>query len=318
MSENAYWRRILESTFVDSLSEDFKERVYYFLKCFANEINGLNRAGYPRAIDGGRFKEICDRTRPFARYVDHTTLNVEKGRLENVVETALMQGFFPTYYFLPVDEKTGMICIVVENNSEELYIAINEGLDGWTPASSERIKEFQKYLVRLFYRTGVPIPGVVEGEQGGKKTLTVLAEGDSNPPIIEISEDRAAKSHISDSVEKHGEFLQHYALDATYFFTSENFFDRRKARPGMKTMDHLFQTVKDRDILPLASEHVLEGSAGRTPEDRHVVKQFFGAELAHGWFPEFIERMGPNAKRGLFVANTVLGLYRDKEKEMKK
>ncbi|MBI2637416.1 MAG: hypothetical protein HYW88_00815 [Candidatus Sungbacteria bacterium] len=50
----------------------------------------------------------------------------------------------------------------------------------------------------------------------------------------------------------------------------------------------------------------------------HAVKQFFGGELAYGWFPEFIERAGPKVKRGLFVANTVLGLYKDKEKELKK
>ncbi|MBI2637504.1 MAG: hypothetical protein HYW88_01260, partial [Candidatus Sungbacteria bacterium] len=131
MPENKYWQRILDAKFTDAYSNDFKARLYWFLQGFAHELCLLNKEGHSDIITADRFGEICDRTRPHARFIDHITLNVGYERLERVVEIALLAGFQASDYFFPLDDETGMISIVLGNPQEKMYVAVNEGLDGW-------------------------------------------------------------------------------------------------------------------------------------------------------------------------------------------
>lgn len=328
-----HWQRILHTTILDNqYTKGFEERFYGFLRTFALEIEQLNITGHPRIIHQNRFEEICERTLPHTHYIDHTTLNFGPGRLEEAAEMAMKKGFDATDYFLPLDKKTGMISIVVGKHDKNLYFAMNEGLDGWTEETVRRIKEFQKFLDKIFEKTPILLPKIhelqdvteIEIKRDEKDRITSTTQTRTtmlpiklpNTPLLHIKIDnKVEKSHITLGVEEHGEFLQHYALDALRIIDrSIPLYYPCPRTP--RTIEELFIRLRDEDILPLVSEKILTGFAGRTPEDRHEVKQFFAKELACGWFPEFIERMGERAERGYFVASTVGGLYHDKEKEL--
>lgn len=323
-----YWQKIMEATFVDSLQgwypTPFSKKFYWFLRAFAFEIAALNKTGHPRLINESRFEEICERILPHTHYIDHTSLNFENGRLEKAAEIAIAKDFIPTDYFLPDNEKTFLISIFFGNPKQNLYFTINEGLDGWTSQTSKRIKELQKLILGLFQFSYIPLPEIrVRSNPNTHEEFLILKPDTAEPLFIKIDDNSNSSSFLTESVNQHGEFLQHYALDVKRIVRpllskDEKPRSREEFRlalqnstspqdilaPQPRTIEELFDMFKEKDILPLTSGDVLSGFAGKTPQNRHEVKQFFAKELAYGWFPEFIERIGPNAKRGFFVTAT--------------
>lgn len=295
------------------LFEDMQRELYVDLKPLILIIEELNKKDHSPFLTEDRFNEICMKILPYATLIDHTTLNVGAQRLEKVVEFALNKGFVPNDYFLPMDQTSGMISVVLGHPQWKLYLAINEGLDGWTRHTLKRVADFRALLANLFKdekdKEILPKIGIDEEEKitTGRTEPRIYVElpGCSQLHILIINNE-FYPSHISDFVKNHGEGIQHLAIDTHYLISPST--------PYGYSLEALFQLVKEHDILPLTSD-IMTGNAGRTLADTHQVKQFFSGELKYGFFFEFIERTGRNAKRGLFVANTVLGLYHAKEKE---
>lgn len=296
------------------LLEDTQRELYVELKPLILTIEELNKKVYPHFLTEDRFNEICMKILPYATLIDHTTINVGARRLEKVVEFALKKGFMPNDYFLPMDQTSGMISVVLGHPQWKLYLAINEGLDGWTRHTLKRMADFRALLANLFKdkkdKKILPKISIDEEEEitTGRKEprIYVKLPGCSQMHTLVITNE-FYPSHISDFVKNHGEGIQHFAIDTHYLIGP--------SVPYGHSMESLFRLIKKHDILPLTSD-IMTGNAGRTPADTHQVKQFFSGELKHGFFFEFIERIGRNSKRGLFVANTVLGLYRAKESEI--
>ena len=307
----SYWQKIKEANF--GLSGEASRELNTDLKPLLKVIENLNQKGRPLLITKDWFEKICLETLPYATLVDHTTINVGAFRLEKITELALEKGFIPTDYFLPIDQSSGMISIVLGHPQWKLHLAINEGLDGWTEHTLKRIRDFHELLSLLFADKKI-LPKIdIEEEEdiltGRKESprLYIRLPGCQEFHAIIINNDYTL-SHISEFVIKHGEGIQHYAIDVDYLISPE--------APFGHNLEELFHFIKEKNLLPLTSE-IMAGEAGRNPDDLHQVKQFFSGEVGYGFFFEFIERMGQNAKRGLFVANTVLGLYQAKEKEKK-
>ena len=303
--ENPYWQRIMEATFIDSLQDYFQtglsEKFYWFLKAFALEIKALNKPEHPPLINEARFKEICLKTLPHAHYIDHAALNVGTKRLEKITELALAEDFIPTDYFLPDNEKTFLISMAFGSLKQNLYFTINEGLDGWTSQTSKRIKEFQKLIFGLFKFSSIPIPEVrIRSNPNTHEEFLIFKADTAEPLFIKIDDNANSPSFFIESVNQRGEFLSHYSLDTTRIINTA--LEPNQNTPA--TIETFFKMLKEKDLLPLASAKVLAGTAGRTTDERHSVKQFFAKELKYGWFPRFIERIGPNAKRGLFAETT--------------
>lgn len=307
-----YWGKIKDASL--GLFEDAQRELYVDLKPLILTIEELSKKVHPPFITEDRFNEICMKILPYATLVDHTTLNVGAWRLEKVVEFALKKGFVPNDYFLPIDNTSGMISVVLGHPQWKLYLAINEGLDGWTRHTLNRVADFRTLLKNLFKdekdKKILPKIGLDEEEEitSGRKESRIYVQlpGCSQMHMLVITNEFYL-SHISDFVKNHGEGIQHFAIDTHYLISP--------SIPYGYSLESLFKLVKEHDILPLTSD-IMTGNAGRTLADTHQVKQFFSGELGYGFFFEFIERTGRNAKRGLFVANTVLGLYRAKEPEI--
>ena len=323
-----YWQKIMDSTFVDSLQSYYydpprwPEKLYWFLRSFAFEIAALNKPGHPRLINESRFEEICERTLIHAHYIDHASINLESGHLEKAAEIAVAKGFIPTDYFLPDNEKTFLIAMAFGNIKQNLYFTLNEGLNGWTSQTSKRIKEFQKLIFGLFKFSSIPLPEIrIRSNPNTHEEFLILKPDAVKPLFIKIDDNSNSPSFLTESVNQHGEFLSHYAIDVKRIVrpllskdekprSRQEFLEMLKNLPEQnlrqnlqpRTMEELFDLFKEKNILPLTSNDVLAGESGKTPGDRHEIKQFFAKELKYGWFPEFIERIGPNAKQGLLVA----------------
>lgn len=308
--ENSYWQKIMETTFADSLWKPFKPRFCYFLKTLALEIDNLNKPGHPEEINESRFKEICRRFQYHAPFIDHLALNLGPNRLEHVSRIAFQEGFKPVHYFMPSDEKNSLFSLVVAHPKTGLFVTLNEGIDGWTVKTANRLIEFRRFLNGIYQNTLVHLPEIKirTDLKTHQKYLLIMMPKNYRPAFIHLDDGNLSDSSISASVKKRGEFLSHIALDTERIVTPSLATGSYQPR----TINELFSMISINDILPLspknitAENDIIPEPAGRAPSSRHDIKRFFTQELAHGFFLEFIERTGEGTKKGLYPSNECL------------
>ncbi|OGZ97046.1 MAG: hypothetical protein A3I44_01795 [Candidatus Sungbacteria bacterium RIFCSPLOWO2_02_FULL_51_17] len=260
-------------------------------------------------------------------YVDHITLNVGPGRLEEVARWLLADpNFTPTDYFFPLDEATGMISLVIGNPLLRIFFAVNEGLDGWTEESAARILEFRTLLQILFlHDPTIHIPTATLQTEGLTKILSVVSrseDGATTERLIELSPRHKDPSHITTFVQKFGEGIQHVAIETDRIIPRDEFLAEHLPNDTAlrSTAEILYRRIATEKLLPLESPEVYQGIAGRRQEDMQEVFQFFTRALCNGFFFEFINRQAQDGvipRQGLFIRGTVMKLYQDKERERK-
>jgi len=317
------WKNIVEVPFFHCYNAAFKDRFYAFLKPIAAQIEKLNRPGsHPRTIGPARFKNICKLIMPHTLYVDHAAIVVGTGRIEEVVRTAIHEWFFPVDYFFPILPETKFISVVVTRPSENLSICFTEGLDGWTETTAKRLIAFRTFLALLFRKTSAPIPAVflsdahcasITGKYASEKIIHIRKHKIPVPSLIPISDENYKKSSITLGVEARGEHVQHYAFDIARIIS--NSASKYPWTSNPTSTEELIDTLRRDAILPLLSREIIDTSCGQTNADRHDTRQIVSRELAYGWFLEFIERRGLNAKRGIFSDMIIEELRSDTIKE---
>lgn len=304
----------------------FQDRFYWLLRSIALPIERLQNSEN-RILTPEHFQNMILEISPHSTYVDHMTINVGEGRLEDAAEVILREpGFSPIDYFLPLDDATGMISLVVGDPERRMYIAINEGLNGWTEKTAKRVSDFRKLLVKYFDTVGgMRIPEVILWAENDKKYLDVIqcdSGSENSKSAVELSDDRYELSHITTFVEEFGENIQHAALETDRIISRVEFeSEKHLGQKGFtSTAELLYERIALGKFLPLESQEVYRDSAGKRPEDMQEVFQFFTRSLCNGFFFEFINRKSASEnepRQGLFVSGTVLKLYKDKERERK-
>ncbi len=304
----------------------FQDRFYWLLRSIALPIERLQNSGN-RILTPEHFRNIVEEMSPHSTYVDHMTINVDENRLEDAAGIILSEpGFSVIDYFLPLDDSTGMISLVVGDARRRIYIAVNEGLNGWTNKTAVRIQDFQKLLTQLFKdEPDIKIPEMTFDTINGKVFLEITSrnsDGTRNENLFAFDDSSFDLSHITAFVRDFGENIQHVALETDRIiprseFVSESLPDQKGF---VSTAETLYKRIAEGNFLPLESQEVYRGNAGKRPEDVQEVFQFFTKALCNGFFFEFINRKsvsGTEPRQGLFVTGTVLKLYKDKERERK-
>jgi hypothetical protein len=213
-------------------------------------------------------------------------------------------GFTLADYFLPLNQNatTTMTSVIMEKPEDNLFVAINEGIDGWTVTSASRVIKFCDLLRCAFVERPTPYARIMTFYNNPYLYLVKP----KTPLYFPLKETCFAESHISTSVRLYGEHMQHLALDASKLLAALSNTSREHA---FYTIHDLFHDIQQNNLLPVESSSVFMAPAGKIKEEKHVLKQFFLRALCLGFFFEITERMGANARRGRFSDENVQGLY---------